>query len=460
MPLTGGGHTKGVRVLHTGKARPSHTNRQVVLTAAMVLLVLAVAISPAAAYPSFGWHEPADGNIDSAHFKVLYKLTGDEATTATYAKQVSDSLEAAYAKFVATYGYLKPHDPKIHVYLYWDTPGVGGKTPGRWVSREGEIDINATMGSQHSLDVVAAHELFHVLQSGYYEFEWAPKWVIEGTAVTASYLASRAGAAGGSASVAGDPLASQWSSQFGMFLSGRLDPLFGQEYTSGSFWAYLSQRYGGEQFLHRFFTQAHDLSWTEAAEAAAKAGGAASTTTFDSLYLEFALAAYAGKVDVLNFVSDREAGLTDATINWSGTPVELLSGPAQSFVSRHGNTVQKATPFKVARYGVMGLRLSLDSDNPVTIEVTDTSSSVLPYVLTAGADGKVTGAPLSGGKVTLAGLPRGTKGWLVLARVARTGSGRFKVKATAAAPGAAPTSLVPFDQLITGLPSTLAGGSR
>ncbi len=424
-----------------------------------VLLVLTLAVSPVAAYPSYGWHEPADGSVDSPHFKVLYKLTGDEAASAAYAKEVSGSLEAAYAKFVTSYGYLKPHDPKIHVYLYWDAPSVGGKTPSLWTTQEGEIDINAKMSPQNNLSVVTAHELFHVLQRGYYEFEWAPKWVIEGTAVTASYLANRAT----SVSAASDPLASYWKDQFGTFISGRLDPLFGQQYTSGSFWAYLSQRYGGEQFLHRFFTQGHDLSWTEAAAAAARAGGAPSSTTFDRLYLEFALAAYAGKVDVLSFVSNLEYGLTDATLVWNGWAEALSSGAVTLTLSRHGNVVERAVPFKVARYGVMGIRLHLDSEAPVTLEVTDSTSSLLPYVLITGADGKVVGAPLAGGKVTLSGLPRGTNGWLVLTRVVRTGTGRFTAKASPAATGASPVNLVPFDQLVAGLPAAPAaasGGSR
>lgn len=418
-----------------------------VATAAAVLLVaLVVALVILPARPVLA-ADDQNLSLTTPYFEVKYTLTGPNATTEEFARRVGRLADQAYTTFVVKGGMRPPRDPRPQVLIVADDPATGGTQVTSLDTGDVTIKINCKMQSSMDLAGTVAHEVFHAIQFAYMNSEQQPAWAIEGTAPLAAYLANK-----------DVPTAvTEFQTTVGMYLNvPRRQSLTSIEYPAAAFWAYMQQRYGGLTYLKNLLEAAEDLEWEDAAVRAAIKGGAPATATFETLYLEFALAVGGNKVDVLKFKTADDIAQDvfsdiDMSSAWRGTAFEVTQGTTAQEDNRDGQPVSRRYPLQVTQYATAGAMVGVMSSSPVTIHLGRDAGSLKPYLLMKMADGTYAGAPFpSSGDLTLTRPTPGPTGniYVLLPRISDQGTGWYTISAKPAAAGATDTALYSLDDLI------------
>ena len=417
--------------------------------AAATLLVALIVAAALVAPPARPVLAAVDQNLSltTQYFEVKYALTGPNATTEEFARRVGQLADKAYTTFVVKGGMRPPRDPRPEILIVVDDPATGGTQATTIDTGDVTIRINYKMQSSMDLAGTVAHEVFHAIQFGYMNSDQQPAWAIEGTAPLAAYLANK-----------DVPTAvTEFQTTIEVFLgSSRRQSLTSIEYPAAAFWAYMQQKYGGLAYLKNLLEAAEDLEWEEAATQAAIKGGAPAGTTFEKLYLEFALAVGGNKVDALKFKTADEIAQSvfsdiDLSNAWSGTPFEVTQGTTVQEDNRDGQPVTRRYPLQVTQYGTAGAKIAVMSASPVTIHLGGDTACLEPYLLMKIADGTYAGAPFpSSGDLTLAQPTPGPTGniYILLPRISDQGTGWYTIGAKPTAAGSVDTALYSVDDLI------------
>ncbi len=398
---------------------------------AMVILGAAVPAHPVAAAAD------QDQSFDTQHFTVRYTLSGSNAATEDFARRVGQLAEKAYAAFVTDGGMRPPRDPRPEVRIVVDDPATGGTQATDMATGDVTIKINYRMQSSMDLAGTVAHEVFHAVQFAYMNSDQQPDWAIEGTAPLAAFLANQ-----------DVPTAvSEFQNTAYLYLNvPRLQQLTSIDYAASAFWAYMQQRYGGMAYLKNLLEAAANYEWEEAAARAAIQGGAPAGSTFESLFLEFALAMGTGQVDILKSKPAEEVASTIYSDvfpgpSWDGTKKEFATGAPYMEADRDGQSISRNKPLQVPQYAVGGTLVSFPSADPVTIKVGRDVASLRPFLLEEMNDGSLAGAPFpSNGELTLL-HPPARLARILLPRVVEAGTGWYNLSVAPAAAGAADTAL-------------------
>jgi hypothetical protein len=163
--------------------------RRSVIAAVVVLLAALFGAGRAFARPA----QP--DSVSTAHFVVWYDGAKDQPDyiTQTQATQLAAMGENAYNQEVTQWGFNPPPndgDGKIDVFVldFTGLPGTAGlAVPDGALPGTGYIDIAQSIVASDWEQHTIAHELFHLIQFGYWNVAGSDHWLLEGEAEWAGY---------------------------------------------------------------------------------------------------------------------------------------------------------------------------------------------------------------------------------------------------------------------------------